>query len=82
MVEQGKTKPEAMLDCVGLYCPMPIVNVAKKMKEMKVGQVLELLADDAGIKQDMPSWCKTTGNEFLGIEEQEGVYHVFVRKAE
>ena len=72
---------EETLDCVGLYCPMPIVNVSKKMKELKPGQVLEILADDAGIKQDMPNWCKTTGNEFLGIEEREGVYHVFVRKA-
>ena len=34
-----------------------------------------------GIKQDMPNWCKTTGNEFLGIEEKDGVYRVFVRKA-
>ena len=72
---------EETLDCVGLYCPMPIVKVSKKMKELKPGQVLEVMADDAGIKQDMPSWCKTTGNEFLGIEEKEGVYHVFVRKA-
>ena len=81
MAEQGKIKPEEKLDCVGLYCPMPIVNVAKKMKELRPGQVLEVLADDAGIKQDMPSWCKTTGNEFLDIEEKDGVYHVFVRKA-
>ena len=72
---------EETLDCVGLYCPMPIVNVAKKIKEMKQGEVLEVLADDSGIKQDMPNWCKSTGNEFLGIEEKEGVYHVFVQKS-
>lgn len=74
-------KAEETLDCVGLYCPMPIVHVAKKMKELKLGQVLEVLADDEGIKEDMPNWSKTTGNEFLGIEEKDGVYHVFVRKA-
>lgn len=74
-------KSEETLDCVGLYCPMPIVNVAKRIKELAPGQVLEILADDEGIKEDMPNWCKTTGNEFLGIEEKEGIYHVFVRKA-
>ncbi|MBM3141584.1 MAG: sulfurtransferase TusA family protein [Chloroflexi bacterium] len=74
-------KADETLDCVGLYCPMPIVHTAKRMKELKPGQVLEVLSDDPGIKQDMPSWCKTTGNEFLGIEEDKGVYRGFVRKS-
>ncbi len=74
-------KADEVLDCVGLYCPMPIAHTAKKMKEMKPGQVLEVLADDKGIKEDMPNWCKMTGNEFLGIEEEGGIYRVFVRKS-
>jgi TusA-related sulfurtransferase len=69
------------VDCVGLFCPMPIVNTAKKMRDMKPGQVLEVIADDEGIKQDMPNWAKMTGNAFLGMEEENGRYHVFVRKA-
>jgi TusA-related sulfurtransferase len=47
---------------------------------MQTGQVLEIVADDAGIKQDMPNWAKMTGNELMGIEEGDGKYHVFVRK--
>jgi tRNA 2-thiouridine synthesizing protein A len=74
-------KVDETLDCVGLYCPMPIVHTARKMKEMKSGQVLEVVADDIGIKEDVPNWCKTTGNEYLGIEEDKGIYHVFVKKA-
>ncbi len=74
-------KADEKLDCVGLYCPMPIVHTAKKMKDLKSGQILEIVADDEGIKQDMPNWCKTTGNECLGIEEEgSGLYHVFVKK--
>ena len=57
------------LDCVGLYCPMPIVKTAEKIKGLKTGEVLEVVADDTGIKQDMPAWCKAIGHEFLGIEE-------------
>jgi TusA-related sulfurtransferase len=60
---------------------MPIAQTAKKMKELKLGQVLEVLADDKGIKEDMPNWCKTTGNEFLGIEEDKSIYKVFVKKS-
>jgi len=73
-------KADATLDCIGLYCPMPIYNTAKKLKELKPGQVLEVLADDEGIKEDMPAWCRTTGNELLGIEEENGEYKAYVRK--
>ena len=73
-------KADATLDCVGLYCPMPIYQTAKKIKDMKPGQVLEVLADDEGIKEDMPAWCHTTGNELLGIEEAAEGYKVYVKK--
>ena len=54
-------KADDTLDCIGLYCPMPIANTAKKIKEMKTGEVLEVIADDEGIKADMPAWCSATG---------------------
>jgi tRNA 2-thiouridine synthesizing protein A len=73
-------KADQSLDCVGLYCPMPIVKTAQMMKELKKGEVLEVVADDKGIKQDMPAWCQATGNEFLGVEEAGGEIKVYVRK--
>lgn len=73
-------KADHVLDCVGLYCPMPIYETSKKIKELQQGQVLEVIADDKGIKKDMPAWCETTGNEFLGIEEKGGEYRVYVKK--
>jgi tRNA 2-thiouridine synthesizing protein A len=73
-------KSDVTLDCVGLYCPMPIVKTAQKMKELKKGQVLEVLADDKGIRADMPAWAKATGNEYLGAEEEGGEFKVYVRK--
>ena len=75
-------KADKSLDCVGLYCPMPIVKTAQMMKELKKGQVLEVVADDKGIKKDMPAWCQTTGNEFLGVEEEGGEIRVYVRKTQ
>ena len=74
-------KSDQSLDCVGLYCPMPIIKTAQKIKELKKGEVLEIVADDKGIKKDMPAWCQSTGNECLGIEEKEGEYRVYVRKS-
>jgi len=74
-------KGDVTLDCVGLYCPMPIAATARKIKELQVGQVLEILADDQGIKEDMPAWCRVTGHEFVGMEEEKGQYKVYVKKS-
>ena len=73
-------KADQSLDCMGLYCPMPIYQTGKKMKELKVGEVLEVLADDKGITKDMPAWCESTEHEYLGLEEKDSEYKVYVRK--
>lgn len=73
-------KADVKLDCFGLLCPLPIIQTAKKIKEMKVGQVLEVISTDKGIKEDMPAWCRTSGQEYLGFEEEGEVYKVYVRK--
>ncbi len=74
-------KADATLDCIGFYCPMPIVKTVEKIKELKQGEVLEVVADDIGIKEDMPAWCRATGNEFLSIEEEAGQYKVYIKKS-
>jgi len=78
---EGKDiKPDEILDCFGLACPMPIFKTANRMKELKPGQVLEVQSDDDGIVLDMPSWCEATGNECLGLVKEGDEYHVYVRK--
>ena len=79
-MELKDIKPDEILDCVGLACPMPIFKASTKIKELTPGQVLEIQSDDDGIEKDMPAWCKLTGNEFLGIVKESGEYRVFVKK--
>jgi len=73
-------EPDATLDCFGLLCPMPIIQTARRLKGMKVGEVLEVVSTDAGIRADMPAWCRMTGQEFLGLEEEGEFIRVYVRK--
>ncbi len=73
-------KPDEVLDCVGLACPMPIYKASIKIKEMASGQVLEVQSDDDGIEKDMPAWCRRTGNEYLSLVKERGEYRVYVRK--
>ena len=67
-------------DSIGQLCPMPIAFMAKNMKKMEPGQVLEIRADDEGAHADVPAWCEQTGNEFLGEEAHDGFFRYYVRK--
>ena len=51
-----------------------------KMKTMAGGGILEILSDDRVILIDMPAWCRSTGNTYLGSLQNGGEYHLFVRK--
>lgn len=79
MVEKKMVTADQTLDCKGLSCPMPIMKLAKKMKELEKGNVLELLATDPGSKPDVPAWCTKTGHELIGSEEQDGVFKYYIR---
>ena len=67
------------LDCKGLSCPMPIMKLSKKIRELEAGKVLELLATDPGSKADVPAWCGKTGNELVETAEDSGIYKYYIR---
>lgn len=75
---------DVKLDTLGYFCPMPIILTSKKFKELTLGQVLEVVSDDEGIKKDMPAWCETTGHQMMGMEEEQStsgrIYKAFVKK--
>jgi tRNA 2-thiouridine synthesizing protein A len=68
------------LDCLGLFCPMPILKTRDALKGMAVGQVLEMTSDDPASEADMKSWTTRTGHELLEIARDGAVYRFIVRK--
>jgi len=68
------------LDTLGLYCPIPVILTSKKMKELAINQILEVLSDDEGIKKDMPVWCQNSGNALLDMQQEGDVVKLYVRK--
>lgn len=74
-------KADEVLDTRGLACPMPLLKTKKTLKGMKSNQVLEVLGDDPGSKNDIPSWSNKGGNTFLGMEDaSEGYTRYFIKK--
>ena len=69
------------LDCVGLFCPMPILKTRDALKAMDAGQTLEMLSDDPASEADMKSWTTRTGHELMAIEKNGTVFRFVVRKS-
>jgi TusA-related sulfurtransferase len=68
------------LDARGLNCPMPIVKTAVAIKTLAPGDLLEVLATDAGAVKDFAAWSKATGHELLDSTVEGGVYRFVIRR--
>jgi tRNA 2-thiouridine synthesizing protein A len=72
--------PDRQIDCIGLFCPMPIVKTREAIRDMTLGSLLAMLSDDPASDADMRSWSQITGHELVDISRQGGVYRFLVRK--
>ena len=69
-----------VLNACGLQCPGPIVKVKQKIEAMKDGEVLKVTASDMGFRKDIPSWCQSTGNQLLSVENDTTTVTALLRK--
>ncbi|MFF5082652.1 sulfurtransferase TusA family protein [Actinoplanes sp. NPDC000266] len=59
------------LDCRGEKCPLPVIHLAKKIKDVEIGQTVRVLADDPAAANDIPAWCRMKEQEYLGSPSPE-----------
>lgn len=53
-----------ILDCRGKRCPLPIIELSKKIKEISANQQISLLSDDPATAADLSAWARMTGNQY------------------
>ena len=78
IADMATLKAAAVVDCRGSACPGPLMEAKKAIARVKVGEVLEVLSNDAGTKDDMPLWAKKVGHEFLGSLAADGYDRIFI----
>jgi tRNA 2-thiouridine synthesizing protein A len=61
-----------VLDCRGRRCPMPVIELAKALPQVPIGEVIRIVADDPAAAADIPAWCRIRGQEFAGESEVDG----------
>lgn len=71
---------DATTDIIYMMCPMHLLTIKQKIREIEVGQVLAVLTDYEGALEDIPTWCEISGNEFLGVFEDTDHYKFYIRK--
>ena len=73
-------KADTTTDIIYMMCPMHLLTIKSKIKELTPDQVLAVLTDYEGALEDIPAWCEISGNEFLGVLEESDHYKFYIRK--
>jgi len=67
------------LDTLGLKCPQPILEVVVKSKQLKSGDVLEVLSDCHSFPRDVKAWSERTGKVLLFCNDEGGKYRAQIQ---
>lgn len=73
--------PDLVLDCRGMLCPLPIIELGKRFAEVPVGGVVAVVATDVAARYDVPAWCRMRAQEYAGEDlAPDGVPRYLVRR--
>lgn len=75
-----QVKPNRTLDCLGLYCPEPVFRVRMELDDMKVGEIMEVLADDPAAEEDIKSLCKRLEQQILDLRKEGNTLRFLIKK--
>ena len=73
-------EPDAVLDCLGLYCPEPVFRTRLKLDQIEIGQVLEVTADDPAAEEDLKRLAKRLGHEIVSLESDDDQVKILIKK--
>ena len=74
--------PVLTIDALGRKCPIPIIMLAEQIRDVPLGAVIAVLADDPAAYTDIPSWCMMKAHEFAGHQElPQGGWALYIRRS-
>jgi tRNA 2-thiouridine synthesizing protein A len=77
-IDLNSVHAASVVDARGSACPGPLLEAKKGIGKVKVGEILEVLSNDPGTKNDIPVWAKKVGHEYLGHVAAAGYDRLFV----
>jgi tRNA 2-thiouridine synthesizing protein A len=73
--------PELTIDALGRKCPIPIIMLAEQIRDVPLGAIVSVLADDPAAYTDVPSWCAMKAQEFVFAQDLPRGWALFIRRA-
>ena len=74
-------RPARVLDCRGLYCPLPVLRTERALAGLAAGEILEVVATDPASSLDMAVFSQRSGHELLRRDRREGELVFYFRRA-
>ena len=72
--------PALTIDALGRKCPIPIIMLAERIREVPIGQVIAVLADDPAARTDVPSWCAMKSHDFVAATDLPQGWALLIRR--
>lgn len=66
------------LDTRGLLCPLPVIRLQDRVRDLPPGTRVELLSSDPGALIDIPAWCRMSGHRWVESQALEHAYRILV----
>jgi tRNA 2-thiouridine synthesizing protein A len=68
------------IDARGSFCPGPLMELIRAIRESQVGDVLSVYSSDKGSKTDIPKWIEKAGHRLVSLETRDGYDEIIVEK--
>jgi TusA-related sulfurtransferase len=74
------TPAPRLIDARGSFCPGPLMELIRAIREAQVGDVLTVRSSDKGSKLDIPKWVEKAGHRLISVESLEGYDEITIEK--
>ncbi len=74
------TRTPRLIDARGSFCPGPLMELIRAIRESQVGDVLTVRSSDKGSKIDIPKWVEKAGHKLISVDSLEGYDEISVEK--
>jgi TusA-related sulfurtransferase len=78
--DQQSTTINRTIDARGSFCPGPLMELIRAIRESAVGTVIAVRSSDRGSRIDIPKWIEKAGHRLVGVNEADGYDEIVVEK--
>jgi tRNA 2-thiouridine synthesizing protein A len=69
-----------IVDARGSFCPGPLMELIRAIRESQVGDVIAVYSSDSGSKTDIPKWVEKAGHRLVDLDARDGYDAIVVEK--